>query len=184
MSYIHKKTNPYLFDKAVEGIQYSLENKLFWLRHIFGICEVLTDVKNGVKFTSANYYLDNDEYMQVMPCEELGNFSFFVLRDPQEVSDNGRVVSSPFSLIIWYNVDEVSSSPDSRNREAIKASALIALRDARIKGGALEVTRVYERPQNIFSDFSYDHTNNQCLMSPYAGLRIDGVLTIKLPCSI
>lgn len=177
MDRIPIKTNPKMFDASVAKIQNALADNLPWLDHSIGICEFLTDVKDGKKFNSANLYLGEGKYEQIMPCNELGNFSFFILRDPQEIV-NRMLVRSPFSLIVWYDMRKVGLATDERNREAIKEQILNVLRGDR----NLEITRIYERPQNIFGDFSYDYTNNQFLMSPYAGLRIDGTLTTKVEC--
>lgn len=180
MDRIPKKTNPYLFDALVANIQDALAERFPWLDHSFGIAEMLTEMKDGVRFTSANLYLGNDQYEMLMPCEEIGNFSLFVLKDPQVIND--KVISAPFSFIIWYKVDEVSSSPDERNREAIKAQILAFFKDVRTKDGRVVMNRVYERPQNVFVDFTYDFVKNQFLMSPFAGLRIDGEMSVNIPC--
>lgn len=181
MDRILKKTNPKLFDLAVEPIQKWIGRRIEWLDHIFGICEVLTEVKDNKKFTSANYYIGERKYFQVMPCEEIGNFCFFILRDPQQVSQRNRMLmKSPFSLIFWYNMEKVGLDLDERQRENIKADILGVLYNMRSPN--FIVGKVYEKPENVFADFSYDHTNNQFLMAPYAGLRIDGEIIAKIPC--
>lgn len=172
------KSDPRMYDLLASQLQQYIASNLDWVDHSFGICEKLVNLKEGKRFTSANAFIDK-EYVQVMPCEELGNFSFMILRDPQTYISHFQV-KSPFSLIFWYNVDKVSSSPSKRNREAVKAQIMATLngwRNPRIEWG-----KVYESPENIFSDFSYDHTNNQFLMHPYAGIRIDGTITCNLPC--
>lgn len=180
MERIPIKTDPKGFDLAVKRIQERLAI-LPWLDHIFGICETLTDIKDGKRFTSANLYIGNNHYERIEPCVELGNFAYFVLRDPQTISTRDkRLVRSPFSLIVWYNLYNVSLPTDERNTEAIKAQIMSVLNTFR--GGSLTISRIYEKPQNIFSDYSYDHTTNQCLMSPYAGLRIDGEIVAKVDC--
>lgn len=178
MDRIPHKTQAKLFDRAVLPIQEEIANELPWIDHSIGVCEVLTEMKDGKKFTSANLF--TDEYEQIMPCEELGNFCFWYMRDPQEIDRlNGRV-KSPFSLIFWYNVDKVSSSPDYRNREAVKAQILAILDNIHTPG--FEITRVYENPKNIFTDFSYDHVQNQFLMHPFGGIRIDGTIIATMDC--
>ena len=68
MAKIYKKSNPKLFDKAVSGIQDKLAEGLPWLDRVYGICETITDIKNGQKFVSANRYIGKGQYEQVMPC--------------------------------------------------------------------------------------------------------------------
>ena len=181
MERIPTKTNPTMFDFAAQQIQNALGG-LSWLDHVFGIVEKLTDVKDGKKFSSANLYKGNGKYEQIMPCKELGNFSYLILRDPQTIGKDTAIVKSPYSLIVWYNMDTLSSPYDERNREAVKAEILGIL--SRPNFSWLTMNRIYERPENIFADFSYDYTNNQFLMAPYAGLRIDGEMIVRVPCYV
>lgn len=181
MDRIPIKSNPTLFDAEVAKMQVVLGDRLPWLDHVFGLCEVLTEVKERTRFTSANLYVGNGEYERIMPCEELGNFAFFYLRDPQEfVTRNKNLIRSPYSLVLWYNMGKVSLPTDERNREALKGQILDAIKSAH--NPHFEVSRIYENPRNVFNEFSYDHTDNQFLMSPYSGLRIDGTITIAVPC--
>ena len=177
------KTNPKLFDLAASKIQNLLAVGLPWLDHAFGICEILTDIKENKKFHSANIYIGNNQYEQIMPCDELGNFSMMILRDPQTFDGkDARLLKSPFALIIWYNMDKLSLPTDERNREQIKWQILKVLEDARFPW--LKLNRIYEKPDSVFTDFSYDYTNNQFLMSPYAGMRIEGEIEVRMPCQI
>ena len=181
MDRIPHKTNPKMFDKAVLPIQKALAECFPWLDHSIGICEVITDKKDVKKYSSANLYLGNQQYEQIMPCEELGNFSFFYLRDPQVFGEKNRnLVKSPFSLVFWYNLMSVSLPTDERNREQIKGQILGVLNSLRLQG--FEITRIWEKPQNVFADFSYDYTQNQFLMQPFAGLRIDGMISAMVEC--
>lgn len=181
MDRIVSKSNPQLFDREVLKIQKALADALPWLDHSIGICETLTEMQMNKKFVSANLYIGKGQYEQIMPCEELGNFSFFVLRDPQEVSSRDKaLIKSPFSLILWYDTRKVSLPTDERNTEQIKGQILDVLNS--LYSPTFTITRVYEKPQNIFNEYTYDFVNNQYLMSPYAGLRIDGTITARILC--
>lgn len=183
MAKVYKKTNPKLFDKAVSGIQDALASGLPWLDRVYGICESVVDMKNGKKFISANQYIGKGHYEQVMPCEELGNFAFFTLKDPQEtISADRNRIRSPFSLIFWYDMRKVSLPTDERNTEEIKDQILGLLDE--LHNPNLTITRIYEKWQNVFADFSYDTIKNQYLMSPYAGLRIEGYIETRVSCQI
>lgn len=175
------KTDPRLFDVTAAQVQRALASGCPWLDHVFGLCERTTDMKENKRFNSANLYIGNQQYAQIMPCDELGNFSFMYLRDPQTLGRrDAKLVTSPFSLIVWYNMEKMSFPYDERNREAVKAQVLAILEQAHF--GCLTLGRIYERPENVFSDFSYDYVNNQFLMSPYAGFRIDGEMSARVPC--
>lgn len=181
MDRIPQKTNPKMFDLAVLPIQKALAANLPWLDHAIGICEQLTDIKNKKPFNFAALYLSNEQYEQIMPCEELGNFSFFYLRDPQVTMPKDRnLVKSPYSLIFWYDLRQVLPEGDERNREEIKGQIMGVLNRLHLAG--FEITRIYEKPDNVFSDFSYDPQQNRNLMHPFAGLRIDGFMTARADC--
>lgn len=172
-----------LFDAAVAQIQMRIATNLGWLDNVFGLVESLSERKEGRSFTSANIYTRKGRYIQVMPCRELGNFCFFYLRDPQEIWDkSSSVVKSPFSVVFWYNVDEVSSSPQRRNREAVKEQIVAVLGQFHLRGVSYTLNDLWEQPKNVFKGFDYDPTINQFLMHPYGGLRIDGELRVNVPC--
>lgn len=181
MDRIVTKTNPKMFDRAVLPIQNALASAFPWLDHSIGICETLIDKKDKKPFKSANLYIGNGQYEQIMPCEELGNFSFFYLRDPQTFGAKDKnLVKSPFSLVIWYNLTEVSPEYDERNTEQIKGQIMGALNALRLP--YLQIQKIWEKPTNVFADFSYDPTSNQFLMHPFTGLRIDGELMARMDC--
>ena len=183
MDRIPVKTNPQMFDKVVLPIQQALASAFPWLDHAIGICEYLTSTKEKKRYNYAALYMGKGQYEQIMPCEELGNFSFFYLRDAQTFGAvDTALVKSPFSLGFWYNLMEVLPEGDERNREQIKGQILGVLNNLHIAG--FSVTRIYEKPDNVFADFSYDHANNQYLMHPFAGLRIDGIMTARADCFI
>lgn len=177
------KEDSRLFDAAVAQIQIRLAKNIGWLDNIFGLTETLIERKDGKSFTSANVYTRKGRYIQVMPCAELGNFCFFYLRDPQTIWEkSASVVKSPFSVVFWYKVDEVSSSVATRNREAVKEQIIAVLGEYHLKGVTYTLGNIYEQPQNVFKGYDYDPKENQFLMHPYAGLRIDGELRVNVPC--
>lgn len=181
MDRIVTKHNPKMFDRAVLPIQNALASAFPWLDHVIGICETLIDKKDKKPFKSANYYIGGWQYEQIMPCEELGNFSFFYLRDPQTFgAKDQNLVKSPFSLVIWYNLTEVSPEYDERNTEQIKGQIMGVLNALRLP--YLKITKIWEKPTNVFADFSYDPTTNQFLMHPFTGMRIDGELIARMDC--
>lgn len=181
MDRIPLKTNPKMFDRVVEPIQRAFANAFPWLDHAIGICEHLTSTKEKKRYNYAGLYIGGGQYEQIMPCEELGNFCFFYLRDPQTFGSVDRnLVKSPYSLIFWYDLRQVLPEGDERNREEIKGQIMGVLNRLHLAG--FEITRIYEKPDNVFSDFSYDPQQNRNLMHPFAGLRIDGFMTARADC--
>lgn len=178
-------TRPYLFDKIIQNLQDELGN-LSWLDHIFGRAERLVKMKNGARYYTPNVYRGKDDYIQLLPDNvELGNYCFFVLDDPQTISlpmGLQNRVKTPFSLIVWVDMRQVGANYDDRNTEYMKEQLIKTVRRAWIKKGAVTLSKVYEKAENVFQGFSLDEVDNQYLMAPYAGFRITGEMQIDEEC--
>lgn len=178
-------TRPYLFDRVIQSLQDSL-GELSWLNHIFGRSERLVNVRNGVNEYTPNVYLGRNEYEPLLPDNrELGNFCFFRLEEPQNISvpfATSNRVKAPFSLIVWVDMRTVGATYDDRNTEQIKEQVLKTLRRGWLKHGSITLERVYERAENVFNGYSLKEVDNQYLMAPYAGFRITGEMQIDEEC--
>lgn len=179
------RQNPKLFDRVIGELQQGLKSRLAWLEYSLGRAERLVKTIQGVRVYSPNVYVGRDNYELVTPdTVKIGNYSFFVMEEPQEVSsllhDNVRI-KAPFSLIVWVDMRKVSDD-DERNTEAVKEEILLALEDITLRKGRFTVTRIYERAENVFAGFTLDEVDNQFMMSPYAGWRFYGEMTITNDC--
>lgn len=179
------RQNPKLFDKLIAELQKGLADNLPWLTYSFGKAERLVKSINGKRYYSPNVYVGNNEYMDVTPDEVFGNYSFFVLHEPQRIScergERNEIVA-PYSLIVWVDMRKVEPS-DERNTEAVKQSILRTLNGMIFpKQGHFSVTKIYERAEKVFEGFTLDEVDNQYLMHPYAGFRFDGEMQIEDEC--
>lgn len=173
----------YLFDKVIQDLQDALGG-IGWLSHIFGRAERLVKRAEGRNYYTPNVYLGKDEYYSLLPDNRaLGNYAFFVMEEPQMVSpfaNRQKRVKGAFSLIVWVDMRTLGESRDDRNTEKIKDTLLKAVSTAWLKHGEVSISRIYERAENVFAGFSLDEIDNQFLMSPYAGFRLQGeILTIE-----
>ena len=180
---------PYLFDKLIGELQQALKNGLPWLHHSFGRVERLVKVIDGKRIYTPNVYKGNDQYLQLLPDDRLGCFSFFVLAEPQEMLNRMQTeirIKAPFSLVVWCDlrrVEKVMNLPDQRNTEYVKEQILSVLDTAFPKKGSFTVQRIYERAENVFDGFTLDEVDNQFLMSPFAGFRFYGEMIITNDCN-
>lgn len=178
-------TRAYLFDRVIQGLQDAL-GSLSWLDHIFGASERLVKMKDGMKYYTPNVYAGRDEYIQLLPDnQQLGNYCFFVMEEPQTVSvpyGNSNRVKAPFSLVVWVDMRTVGATYDDRNREKLKEQLLKTLRRAWLRHGNITLERVFERAENVFQGFTLNEVDNQFLMSPFAGFRITGEMQIDEEC--
>ena len=175
--------NPQLFDRVIADIQQGLADNLLWLDYSFGRAERLVKVINGKKYFTPNIYIYGNDYIPVSPDSNLGNFSFFLLDEPQSVDWDSEIWESPFSIIFWFDLRRVTNDENNRNTEAIKATILNILNGGfHLKNGSIIINRVYEKAENIYKGFTLDEVDNQFLMHPYSGIKFEGKIRIQQPC--
>ena len=174
----------YLFDKPIQAIQDAL-GSLTWLNHIFGRSERLVQMQNGRRVFTPNVYLGKNEYIPLLPDNtKLGNYCFFILDEPQVVGVSMGIqnrLHAPFSLVVWVDMRKVETN-DARNTEYVKETLLKTVRGAFHRHGSVELSRVYQRAENVFEGYSLDEVDNQYLMQPFAGFRITGELFVDEEC--
>jgi hypothetical protein len=182
--YFQPKT-PKLFDRAIQDIQKRLGG-LSWLDHIFGRCERLVKKVEGVSVYSPNVYAGGNEYILLTPDnKDLGNYCFFVMDEPETIGvDMGSQVrmKAPFSLVVWVDMRRCSEG-DDRNIYDIENAVLdVITGHGVLRNGHIEVSRVWHNAENVFRGFTLDEVDNQFLMAPFAGFRIQGELTLTNDC--
>lgn len=199
---IPKKHNPVLLDKIIQDIQESLINRLNWLNKAFGRAYKLVEHRSdGEKFIYPAAYIGNSEYTSLLPNDTFGNFSWFDIYDPQEITQ--VVQSTPqfsFSgaIVFWYNLDSIFVDQSAMYTEEIKDEIVMALTTPGLikQTGRLEINKIYERFENIYkgysiekiyNNFSYKGDNIQSIdkqffMHPYAGIRIEFNITTRELC--
>lgn len=179
--------HPELLDRIIGNIQEGLVENLAWLDKAFGKAERLVKFDNfRRRIYIPSVYDTENEYKEVLPDSGIGNFSFFVIDDPQTVSWLPKVsvgLEVAASLIVWFDYRRIFGSPDIRDSEQVKKQVLDALNGGFwLKAGRITVTRIWERAENIYKGFSLDEVDNQFLMHPYGGLRIEMTLQITESC--
>ena len=190
---IPKKENPVLLDKVIQDIQDNLVEKLKWLNYAFGKAYKLVEHNNdGSKFIYPAAYIGNSEYISLLPNDNLGNFSWFDLYDPQEVI---KVVQSlpqftfNGALVFWFNLDSIFADSNAMYTEEIKDEIIRVLTSPGLikNQGKLVIKNVYERFENIYKGYALEKIYNnytykgdgiqsidkQFFMHPYAGLRFE-----------
>ena len=179
-------TYPIFADRIIIQIQDFLLDKLIWLNRSFGRAQKLVTMKEKKKYIYPGIHIRNEKYINVFPDRKLGNYSFFVIEDPQEVDFNRNQfnqIKLKYGLIFWLNLDDVFANTSERNTEAVKSHIIKLLtRDLRIVDARLSITQIYEEANNIYKGFNIEEIDSQFLMHPYAGFRFDGVLSFYEKC--
>lgn len=181
-------SNNYLFDKVIEDLRQTLKQRLTWLDASYGRAERLIKEIDGRRYYTPNVYLGNDQYEVLLPDDRRGNYSFFVLHEPQELVNRMQTeirIKAPFSLIVWCDmrrVERIMQLADKRNTEYVKEQVLGVLGTAFPQHGSASVVKIYERAENVFDGFTLDEVQNQFLMSPFAGFRFYGEMIVTNDC--
>lgn len=179
------KTNPKLFDKVIAEIQQGLADNFLWLNFVFGKAERLVKMINGRKYYTPNLYIGKNEYESIEPDSGFGNYSFFVLDEPQDVEwavGDKTHLTAPFALIVWFDLRTLPGN-DERNTEYFKQQILQYLNGGLfMRHGHIRINRIYEKAENIFRGFTLDEIDNQFLMQPFAGFRFEGEMHVATEC--
>lgn len=199
---IVKKENPVLLDKVIQDIQEVLADKLQWLNYAFGRAYKLVNYMNdGSKFIYPAAYIGNSEYLSLLPNDNLGNFCWFDLYDPQEISNKTRAfpqISFNGGLVFWFNLNSIFPDSNAMYTEELKDEILkVLMSPGIIKGqGQLIVNEIHERFDNIYKGYIleriYDiysykgqgmqEIDKQFFMHPYYGFRFEFNLTMRELC--
>lgn len=175
---VPKPVTPVLFDIVIVELQDILKAKLSWLNYSFGRCQRLVKKKDKAQYFYPGVHIKNAEYISVFPDTEYGNFSYWVIEDPQTIVSDGpqlHQMKTKFSVVFWMNLDKIFLGTTERNTEAIKYQIInLLVKDTFLKTGRITVTNVFEQAENIYKGYSIKELESQFLMHPYYGLRLEG----------
>lgn len=182
--------NPVLADAVIAYIQEGLKENLPWLDVAFGRAERIVKHINGRNLYLPAIYTGNDknfnEYIELSPDANIGNFSFFWMLEPQRLTWRPKIQGTfrdPFALIFWVDLRKVHSSRANRNIMSLEAEILRVLNGGfKIPIGSLSIDRIYHLAENIYREFTLNEVDNQFLMHPYTGFRFEGELIYDEPC--
>lgn len=193
------KENPVLLDKILQDIQTTLMDKLSWLNYAFGRAyKIIEHRPDGGKFVYPAVYNGNGEYVSLLPNDNLGNFSWFDIYDPQVIEQNIRQFTYKGAIVFWYDLSSIYPDANVLYTEEVKNEIINVLT---AKGfittvGRLSISRVYENFENIYKGYALEKIYNnyqysgediqeldkQFFMYPYAGLRIEFDLVTRELC--
>jgi len=190
MAEVNPISNPTLVDKVLDEIQKGLKANLGWLDSSFGKAERIVKQINGRNYYLPAIYSGNklhpNEYLELSPDASIGNFSFFWLMDPERMTWMSKIqgtLKTSFALIFWFDLRKVYDEKNNRNIAALEAEVLRVLNGGFLmRYGQLSINKIYHLPENIYKEFSLDNVDNQFLMHPYAGFRLEGELEYEEPC--
>lgn len=185
--------NAVMLDRVIGEIQEGLIAKLDWLDVAFGRAQRLTKMMEDRKIITPNVFCGgwnghgNYDYIEVSPDSKIGNFSFFDVEDPQTITPGpwAREIKVPFGLVFWFDLTRIYNEENNRNIEQLKAQALRVLNGRAgwyLNKGRIVINRIYDRAENIYRGYNISEIDNQFLMHPFGGFRLEGVLEFEEVC--
>ena len=186
-------TDPVGIDRACGTIQTKLGERFEWLNHVFGKSQLLVKQKGSSKFRYGTDYqypavhFKDRTYLDMLPDQKYGNFSFFIIEDPQEIEDfiphHLAKIHVRYSIVFWFNLETIQTSKKTRELEKVKMDILRVLNtEMRFQNARLTVESIAERAASIYKEYSIKEVDQQFLMQPYAALRFSGKMTINELC--
>lgn len=186
--------NAVMLDEVIGELQKGLYDNVSWLDVAFGRSQRLIKEIRGKKVITPNVYCGGwrghgpNDYIEVSPDSKIGNFSFFEVDDPQtiDVEPWARQIKAPFGLIVWFDLQRVYNSKTNRNTEKLKADILKVLNGRSgfvMRKGRIQITKIYERAENIYKGYTLSEIDNQYLMHPFGGFRFEGILEYDELCT-
>lgn len=179
---------PELAGIVIEQTRKALAENIGWLDKAFGRAERLVKYDaSGRRVYTPAAHLSGNEYAYLTPDSRIGNFCFFWLNDPQAVDwvQNQQVgVEATFSIIFWWDYRRIYNDCGTRDIDNVKKQVLDLLNGGfLLRRGRIKINRIYELAENIYQGFTLDEVDNQFLMHPYGGMRLEGTLSVKESCT-
>lgn len=184
MSYpaVPKPDTPAFLDKVVAQIQDELKAKLSWLNYSFGRAQRLVTLRNKQNYFYPGVHIGKGVYINVLPDQNLGNYSFLVIDDPQTVAFAPHAfnnVRAKYALVFWFNLNKVFPGVADRNTEALKAQIVeLITRDLRLTAGRISIEQIFEQPENVYKGYSLKEIDSQYMMQPFGGIRVEGEMLL------
>jgi hypothetical protein len=168
--------------------------QLGWLEICHGRAYRETEQRGRQTYYRPIVYQGNGKYEEVDFNKNVNSQCFFYVRDPMDISNevesyqpNGERYSKfdyNLDVIFLYNQDKVKKMETRYNFpqriDEIMKHELFELMD---NVDFYRIQRVYQTSDEVFRDFSKDHTKSQTFMYPYGGLKLRGLLTVNKLCT-
>ena len=179
--------NATMLDAVLLEISIKLRQNLSWLNNSYTAAQKLQKTgENGKLIYYPAVFVGGTEYLGLLPDSHLGNYSFFRMRDPEEIefyARNVNKITATFDLIVWFDLRKVYPLEIGRNIEHVKSDLLKHFRSMTLTRGTIILEQIFKDAKNIYSDYTINETEHgQFMMHPYGALMIRGKLIYKEDC--
>ena len=174
-------SNPIGIDKPIQEIQIALSAGLPWLKKSFGRAWMYSERDPSGKVQKyPKCYCGGNDYLNVLPNDQLISQSFFSVRSPEKVENfnregGGNHKTREVSIIFWGNLKKIDGSKSYIYTEELKKQVEMIL----IQHENIQSINAYydEKADDIFAPFTLNDVEGQYLVYPLTGFKFD--VTIK-----
>lgn len=173
-------------DARIQELQEIFADSLTWLTKAFGRSwKQFRKNAEGKTYTFPGVYAGKSEYFDCLPNDTLGAYCFFSHKDKavpaMQIPGMGGTDYLPgthnewqhkVDIIFWFNQQKTNPGVDYPVTENLLAEVRELLRGCPF----FTPTGVYYNADNIFDGYSLTHIEEQYLMHPFGGFRIEGFI--------
>lgn len=180
-------TDPELLDAVLLEMQTAFSSGLSWLGNAYGKAQRLIKNQEGTTIFYPAVYAGGVEYLNMFPDEHLQNHVWFDVDETETgtLYNTGQFrMEMQIGIVFWFDFKTVFSDWESRTIEHVKRQVMDILGPFHFTTNAasFEFTGFKERAANIYSSYTHREINNQFLMRPYGGFRVEGIIQYNMKC--
>lgn len=180
---------PKLFDEAINEFNQRLAVELPWLTYLFGQSEPMSRKlgNGGVQVFPSVYAGENheNEYQSVLPDElfgsgsEIRGYSFFEIGSPTydsfKITSPVNYLDADVGIVFWFNLKKVLSDPEEyRNWDLAIFNIIEAIKKcSQSFSGVVTPLNYTKKASEIYKEYSLKEVDQQFLLHPFAGVRVN-----------
>jgi len=180
-------TNPVLHAKIIQDFQERFDDQLQWLEKVYPLARVgETKKEDGSTFRYPQVYVNDGgrDYYDLRPDDNLSCFGFFEMNDAYPVNVDQSEVGFNISFIVWYNLKKLDNGKNYDYSAELLAHVLKVLENYTEYSSSITDLEIEPRPEEVFSKYSFEQTDNQYLMYPFGAFKLSFTIadTINADC--
>lgn len=174
--------DPKLLDASLLEIQTALSERLAWLDHVYGKAQRMVQLVEGRPEYYPAVYTGGEEHGNVLPNDQIGNFSFFDVAKSQDIETYNRRdynISTKAGLVFWFNYKSIYPDDwERRSLDNVRFEVLEVLRKLVVQKSQITVLGTVEDATSMYPGYRNQEVDDQFLMRPFGGFRVNLSLVV------
>lgn len=174
------KSGPKLLDTPFDEITQAMKLNINWIDNCYGKIEKYKKTMDGRTKRFPGIYVgtkNNMGYLDLFPDSRLGNFMYIEVtrQDIQDDIFQKGKYDIDFSMIFWFNYKTVyKTDHNAKTIENVKSEVKNFIKTYSFQSiTSLTMLSFEEGADNIYAGLDHDEIENQFLMRPFGGFRLN-----------